>query len=146
MSRKKVELKDIQGLVHTDEPTDSVELKKEAYNPKLFNLNDEGKVVALGLELSNKEVVTLLNNFNHENNMMNFRLKLVEKPLWSTRELERLQAMEKILKRYFKTYVGLGYPLDFSSRDKSSRDKYIEGYLKGQRDMMKELKAEIDKL
>ena len=37
MSRKKVELKDIQGLIHTDETTDSVELKKEAYNPDLYD-------------------------------------------------------------------------------------------------------------
>lgn len=141
MSKDKVELEDIQGLVHTDEPTDSVELKKEAYNPKLFTLGANGRISALGRELSDKEVVTLLNNFNHENNMMNFRLRLVEKPLWSTRELERLQAMEKILKSYFETYVELGYPFDFSSND-----KYIEGHLKGQRDVMKELKEEIDKL
>lgn len=43
MTKKKVELDDIIGLIKTDEPTNSVELKKEVYAvpDKMVEINEE---------------------------------------------------------------------------------------------------------
>lgn len=81
--RKKVELEDIIGIVKTDEPTNSVELKKEAYNDTKKQFKFDRDTVATNLKtpivydgerMSIGEVLDKLNELHEENQRLTNKL------------------------------------------------------------------------
>ena len=70
--RDKITVEDIIGIVHTDEPTDSVEEVKKlrGRTNERFELVDIGFVYNNDKLIGMKEIVDLLNSLNEENEQL----------------------------------------------------------------------------
>lgn len=87
--KQKVELDDIVGLVKTDEPTDSVQLKKEAqlsiYEKRIIELENENEK----LKQFQEQVASVIEGKMGDNVCNDYKMEVL-KEIWNELELDEV--------------------------------------------------------